>query len=172
MGVKSTTEGTGNLIILLIFFPILIAKVMVDKYYKDGFFGLVKSVLGWLFGIVAIIFYFNFYDSITGGYTYSERMEQAEEHRQKSIKYYKAYNIERQASNVDESLLDIYLDSALRYQVDSNDSTIGAKKYLKDLIMYAVFGTILLFLSIKLFISSSNRSRALAKAEKEIIPNE
>lgn len=105
MGIKKTAEVTGASIILLIFFPILIAKLMANKYHKDGFLGMVKATTS----VILVLFSWILYKPLKDDYGTS---------------------------------------------------------------ITVIITALILFTAIKLFISSSKKSKALAKAEKEIIPNE
>jgi len=100
MGIKKTGEVTGASIILLIFFPILIAKLMANKYHKDGFLGMIKATLA----VILALFPWIFYKPLTDDY----------------------------------------------------GTTITV-----------IITAVMLFIAIMLFISSSKRSRALARAEME-----
>lgn len=60
MGRRSgLAEGGGAVIILFIFLPI---KLMIDKYYKDGFFGLIKALLSIVFFVFFLIGLYGAYD--------------------------------------------------------------------------------------------------------------
>lgn len=136
---RGSAEGLLAILLFVLWLPYKLIEAMIAKYHKDGFFGLIKNILGWLFAIVAVVSAYGFYGLIASD-TISE--------------YY--------------SLLERATHRGYRWEQDIED----AKGILRGSAAIVIILLTSLYLSIKLIISSSNRSRALAKAEKEIIPNE
>lgn len=190
MGVKGTADATGNIFVLVLLFPIMIAKLMAYKYHKDGFFGMIKVTLAVLIAIGTIFVFMEVYESygIMGGHKH--RMESEKE----SIEYHtkrledgirkdkirkKQPLTQRDIRLINENKM--YTVEMLKESVKQDieraniEIEFNKKKFKErviETIGLAFIAFVMFYISIKLFISSSNRSRALAKAEKEIIPNE
>lgn len=158
MGVKGTADATGNIFVLVLLFPIMIAKLMANKYHKDGFFGMIKATLAVLIAIGTIFVAMEAYKShgITGGFEltivdatkskeYYTKMLEDEIKKNKSIR----------ETGVTQDMIRWKNETIL----------IADEKYKKkalETLMLAAITFVMFYLSIKLFISSSNRSRALA----------
>lgn len=185
MGIKKTGEVTGASIILLIFFPILIAKLMANKYHKDGFLGMIKATLAGIL-ILSTLLVYNF-SSLNGWNKIADNHKYEIESAERYInnwteivnddKKLKSYvddfnkNYKTSAMTLKEQKAS-FLESIKEYEEILAKETAKQNKLFLEMATAIISIIIMLLASIILFISSSKRSRILARAEMETTTNE
>lgn len=168
MGVKGTADATGNIFVLVLLFPIMIAKLMANKYHKDGFFGMIKATLAVLIAIGTIFVFIEVYKNYEGVRGSQRAYASAKSHKESYTKELEEM-IKNNKPRSETDLIADWIITKNKYMIEADGRF---KESAIETLMLATIAFIMLYISIKLFLSSSNRSRALAKAEKEIIPNE
>lgn len=169
-------EGAGAVIILFVFLPI---KLMIDKYNKDGFFGLIKAIVAIILFVWFLIgiYYIktteydnNPYGRIeTGISDYIRDFKQTKKETDESLKSIQELSVSTASAIKNRvEIAGHYADIA---RADEYLKKIENKIINQHLPLIASF-FIALYLSIKLYKSSCKRSRELKKANAVVVSKE